>query len=188
MARVSGRAHAGIAMRASWWASIRPLALGATRKIVQDVTSTSPGTGITEWERYREPLHATLKRTIGIALVGGAVLSRRWGGLAWLPLATVVMLWPTLGGHFLELWFLNWLRPRLPRERGTQIAARVTVWFLGGVVLWFAMQLTVAVTTGKPLAPRAPWWAGGVAFIGVELVAHLMLLLRGLSSVYDGRG
>ena len=152
------------------------------------MTSTSPGTGTTRWEPYREPPRATLTRTIGLALVGGAILSRRWGGLAWWPLATVVMLWPTLGGHFLELWYLNWFRPRSPRDRATQIVARVTTWFLGGMVLWFAMQLTVAVTTGSWLAPRAPWWIGGVAFIGVELVAHLVFLLRRRPSFYDGRG
>jgi len=152
------------------------------------VTSTAPGPGITEWEPFREPLRATLTRTIGIAIVGGAILSRRWGGLAWWPLASVVMLWPTLGGHFLELWYLNWLRPRLPRDRGVQITARVTTWFLGGVVLWLAMQLTVAVTTGSPLARRAPWWLGGIAFIGIELVAQLALRLRGRPNFYDGQG
>ena len=152
------------------------------------MTSTSPDTVTTAWQPFREPLRATLTRTIGIALVGGAVLSRRWGGLAWWPLASVVVLWPSLGGHMLEIWFLNWLRPRLPHARGVQIAARLTTWFLGGVLLWFAMQLTVAITTGAPLAPRAAWWMGGVAFIGIELVAQLTLQLRGRPSFYDGRG
>ncbi len=37
--------------------------------------------------------------------------------------------------------------------------------------------------------PRWPaWWLGGLAFIGIELVAHLALLLRGRPSFYDGRG
>jgi hypothetical protein len=152
------------------------------------VTSTSPGTIPTEWEPFREPRRATLTRTVGLALVGGALLSRRWGGLAWWPLASVVMLWPTLGGHFLEIWYLNWLRPRLPRDRGVQIAARVTTWFLGGVVLWFAMRLTVAMITGERIAPRAAWWMGGVAFIGIELVAQLGLQLRGRPSFYNARG
>jgi hypothetical protein len=152
------------------------------------VNSTSPGPDTAEWTPFREPLRATLTRTIGIALVGGAILSRRWGGLAWWPMASVVMLWPTVGGHVVELWYLNWLRPRLPRHRGVQAAARVTTWFLGGVVLWFAMQLTVAMITGSPLAPRTPWWAGGIALIGIEVVAHLVLRLLGRRSFYDGRG
>ena len=37
------------------------------------------------------------------------------------------MLWPSLGGHWVELWFLNWLRPRLPVARGAQIVTRLGV-------------------------------------------------------------
>ena len=173
-------------MRVAQSESIRPLALGATRKIVQVVTTTAPS--IAEWQPFREPLRATLTRTIGIALVGGFLLSLGRGGIARWPVATVVMLWPALGGHFLELWFLNWLRPRLPRERGVQVVARVVLWFLGGVVFVFAMWLTAGVLTGQMPAVRPAGWNGGLAFIGIELVAQLVLHLRGLPSFYDGRG
>ena len=168
-------------------ASIRPLAPGATRKIVQEVTSTAQSP-ISEWQPFREPLRATLTRTIGIALVAGALFAPRWGGMARWPLASLVMLWPALGGHFLELWFLNWLRPRLPRDRAVQIAARVGLWFIGGVVFAVAMWLTAGALTGRQPAARPVWWLGGLAFIGIELVAQLVLHLRGQPSFYDGRG
>jgi hypothetical protein len=168
--------------------SIRPLAPGATRKIVHVVTSTAQSP-ITEWQPFREPLRATLTRTIGIALVGGALLALRWGGMARWPVASVMVLWPALGGHFLELWFLNWLRPRLPRQRGAQIAARIVVWFLGGVVFALAMWLTAgALTGGPPPSARPVWWIGGLVFIGIELVAQLVLRLLGRPSFYDGKG
>jgi hypothetical protein len=173
-------------MRVAQRESIRPLALGATRKIVQVVNRTAQ-TPLAEWQPFREPPRATLTRTIGIALVGGAVLALRWGGLARWPVASAMVLWPALGGHFLELWFLNWLRPRLPRNRGAQIAARVGLWFLGGVVFALAMWLTAATLTGQQPATRAVWWIGGLAFIGIELVAQLVLHLRGLPNFYDGR-
>jgi len=32
------------------------------------------------------------------------------------------------------------------------------------------------------------WWLGGLAFIGIELTVHLLLLLRGRPSFYNGRG
>jgi hypothetical protein len=32
------------------------------------------------------------------------------------------------------------------------------------------------------------WWVGGVAFIGIELVVHLALQVRGRPSFYNGRG
>lgn len=169
-------------------ASIPPLARGATRKIVQDVPTSPTPLAATEWQPFREPLRATLTRTLGIAIVVGALFAHRWGGLSRWPAASVVMLWPTLCGHFLELWFLNWLRPRLPRDRGVQTGARLALWFVGGVLLLAAMRFTSTTLTGvRPIARVAPW-IGGVAFIFIELVVHLAARLRGMRSVYDGRG
>ena len=169
-------------------ASISPLARGATRKIVQDVTTPPTPIAATEWEPFHEPLRATLTRTLAIAIVLGGLIAPRLGGLSRWPAASVVMLWPTLGGHFLELWFLNWLRPRLPRSHGVQVAARLLLWFVGGALFVVAMRLTAAALIGnRPVARVAPW-IGGLAFIGIELAVHLAARLRGMRSFYDGRG
>lgn len=146
---------------------------------------------MTEWQPFREPLQRTLLRTVAIAVVAGGVLTVWRGGLSRWPAATVVMLWPSFGGHWLELWFLNWLRPRLPERRSLQLAARLATWFVGGVVLASGMWLTAAVLHSmRP--PRATWWLlaafAGLGFIGVELMAHVGLRLRGRPSVLDGRG
>jgi hypothetical protein len=138
---------------------------------------------------YREPLRATLLRNGTIALAAGALAA--WlsgGGLARWPLVSVVMLWPSFGGHWVEIFFLNWLRPRLPEARAVQAAARVIVWFVSGVVLFYLMCLTAQALD---VLQRSAWpalWLGGVGFIGVELVAHVGLALRGKPTVYDGRG
>jgi len=127
-----------------------------------------------------------------IAIVVGAVLARFRGGLARWPLDTLLVLWPSLGGHWVEVWFLNWLRPRLSIARSVQVAARVGVWFVGGIGLAIAMGLTAMALSGfRPAHWPAwwhPWWLAGVAFIGIELVAHLVLQLRGRPSFYNGRG
>ncbi len=95
------------------------------------------------WQPYREPLRTTLVRTATIAVVLGALLARlSGGGLSRWPLTTLLMLWPSFGGHWVELWFLNWLRPRLSVGRAVQVAARVGVWFVGGTVLALGMGLT----------------------------------------------
>jgi hypothetical protein len=97
-------------------------------------------------------------------------------------------LWPSFGGHWVEIWFLNWLRPRLPIARTAQTAARIVVWFVCGSALALGMGVTATALTGFS-RPRWPaWWLGGLAFIGVELVAHLFLQLRSRSSFYNGRG
>lgn len=142
---------------------------------------------------YREPLRATLLRTGTIALVIGAVLARPWsgpGGLARWPAATLLSLWPAFGGHWLELFFLNWLRPRLPASRVTQVVARLATWFVGGAILTLGMILTSMALPG-PRPSRSPllWMGlGGLAFIPIELTAHLVLQLRGRPSFFNGRG
>jgi len=140
------------------------------------------------WQPYKEPLRITLARTGTIALVVGAVLARWLGGLAHWPLATLLVLWPSFGGHLVELWFLNWLRPRLPVARAVQVGIRVVVWFIGGTGLALGMRLTAIVLAGFRSAHWPAWWLGGLAFIGIELAAHLVLRLRGRPSFYDGRG
>ena len=130
-------------------------------------------------------------RTCTIALVVGAVLACWRGGLARWPATTLLVLWPAFGGHWVELWFLNWLRPRLPMARAVQIGARVGVWFVGGTGLALGMGLTALVLGLHPARSSAwgpAWWLGGWAFIGIELVAHLVLQLRGCPSFYNGRG
>ena len=146
------------------------------------------------WQPYREPLRVTLARTGAIALGVGAVLAGvSGGGLRRWPAAALLALWPALGGHYLELWFLNWLRPRLPAGRAVQLAARVAVWFVGGALLALGMALTAMALPGfRPvrwLSPPAQiWWVGGLGFIAIELIAHLVLQLRGRPSFYNGRG
>jgi len=140
------------------------------------------------WQPYREPIVRTLVRTITIALVVGAVLSLRRGGLYRWPLATLLVLWPSFGGHWVELWFLNWLRPRIPIARAVQVAARVGVWFVGGIGLGFGVVMTARLLAGWRPAHWPACWLAGVAFIGVELLVHLFLQLGGRASFYNGRG
>lgn len=143
---------------------------------------------MTDWQPYREPLRTTLTRTLTIALVAGAVLARLMGGISRWPVMSLVMLWPSFGGHWVELWFLNWLRPRIPGSRGVQIFARLVVWFGGGVLLATGMYLTAMALAQFPPRRWPAWWIGGLAFIGVELVAQLALQLRGRPSFYNARG
>jgi hypothetical protein len=146
-----------------------------------------------QWQPYREPLYSTILRTGVIAIVAGAALTRLQGGPGrWLT-ATLLVIWPSFGGHWVEVWFLNRLRPRLSIARGVQIAARVGLWFVGGIVLAIGMNLTAMGLTAMESVGFRPvrWpalWLGGPAFIGIELLVHLVLQLRGRPSFYNGRG
>ena len=137
---------------------------------------------------YREPMRVTLRRTVGIALVAGGVIAVSLGRpRAWL-LVAVLALWPSFGGHWVEMLFLNWLRPRLPRARVPQIAARLMLWFVAGVALGFGVLFTMRLLPLMLPARTLPWWVGGVGFVTVELVAHLALSIRNRPSFYRGDG
>ena len=79
------------------------------------------------WEPVREPLGVTLRRTVSVALGVGLVLSLVRGRLLMWSLASLIVLWFSLGGHWVEIWFLNWLRPRLPEARAAQVGVRFVV-------------------------------------------------------------
>ncbi|HEX7941365.1 MAG TPA: hypothetical protein VF488_06145, partial [Gemmatimonadaceae bacterium] len=138
--------------------------------------------------REREPLRVTLTRTVAIAAIAGAVLASRWGGISRWPLTSVVMLWPSLGGHYVELAYLDVVRPRLSGSRAVQVLARIAVWFIGGALMLVGMRFTALALHAPRHLPLSAWWIGGLVFIGVELVAHLALHARGRPSFYTGRG
>ena len=138
------------------------------------------------WEPYRESITATLARTIALAALAGAIIAWR-SPVAW-PIAFVLALWPSFGGHWIELAFLNGLRPRLPGARGVQIAARIAAWCAGGIALGLGALATARLFPSTRGMRLFPWWMGAPVFVGVELVAHVGLALRGRANFYDGRG
>ncbi len=148
-----------------------------------------PEVTTTRFHPYRESLNATLRRTVLIAAALGALIafSPRGGGWRGWPAGAVIALWPALGGHFVELLFLNVLRPKLAPSRGVQVMARVLVWFIGGCILAVGMLATARLLHRPFPLQGETWWIAGIAFIGVELVAHVGMQLAGRGSFYDGR-
>ena len=143
---------------------------------------------MTDYTVFREPLRVTLTRTLTIAAVAATVAAFWLGGVQRWPVLFVLMLWPSFGGHWVELAFLNGLRPRLPASPGLRRVVRVLVWFGGGIVLALGARLTAALLLPRPPAAWLPWTVAGLGFVAVELVAHAGLRARGRPSFYDGAG
>jgi len=141
-----------------------------------------------DWQPYREPIRVTLIRTVSIALVAGAAVALPMGGVRLWPAVSLLMLWPAFGGHWIDLLFLNGLRPHLPANRLIQLLSRLLVWFVGGVALAIGVQLTAKALFDHPRLFSLTWATAGAAFIGIELVAHAALHLRGRPSFYNGLG
>ena len=128
-----------------------------------------------------EAIRTTLARTVTIAVIGGALLARWMVGLAAWPVAALLVFWISFGGHWVEVFFLNCVRPRLA-------GLRILVWFIGGIGLFFGMRITAMAFASHMYGRWPPWWTGGLAFIGIELAVHLALQLFGRPSFYNGRG
>jgi len=141
----------------------------------------------TGWPRFEEPFGRALVRNVALAAVVGAVLALQRHDLGLLLPLAALALWFSLGGHYIELAFLNGLRVRIPQARLTQVAVRLLVWFSGGVLLYGSMAAT-ARALPIPAPPLGLWWCGGFLLIGVELAVHAVLAMRGLPNFYNGRG
>src|SRR6266545_3178778 len=87
--------------------------------------------------------------------------------------------------HWVELFFLNWLRPRLPAERWAQIGGRLLVWIVGGTVLMVGARFT-ALSLGIPALRVPPWALGGPIFVGVELFVHALSQVRAQPNFFNG--
>ncbi len=139
------------------------------------------------WFRFEEPFRRTLARNIIVAAVVGIVFAFQRHDLKLLLPVTTLAMWFSLGGHYVELAFLKGVRARIPQDHLTQGLVRLLVWSCGGAVLYACVSATArALDIGSP--PLRLWWYGSVLFIGVELVVHAMLAIRGLPNFYDGRG
>jgi len=98
------------------------------------------------WKDWRN-----LARTVAIAVVVSAALAWRWGRWTHWPTLALLILWPSLGGHYVDLLFLNYLRPRVPATRGVQLGMRGVVWFLGGVGLAVGMWGTAMLVGSRAM-------------------------------------
>ena len=141
----------------------------------------------TSADQFEEPLWRTLTRNVALAAGVGVVFALQRHQLRLLLPIAALALWFSLGGHYVELAFLNGLRARIPEGRLTQVGLRLVVWFAGGVVLYALMAVSArALPLEAP--PLRMWWYGGLLLIVLELAVHGLMAMRGKPSVYTGRG
>jgi hypothetical protein len=138
-------------------------------------------------ERFSEPLRNTVLRTGSIAVAIGLGVGLYLRRPAAVPVATIVALWFTLGGHVAELLFRNGLGAKLGSDVPAYLLARVVYWFAAGSALFAVAWATLGMLSDRPRPPW-PWWIGGTGFVVAELLVHLGMRWRGEPSVYDGRG
>jgi len=160
-----------------------------------------PKTDPSRFDLYRESLATTITRTGLIALVLGSIgtvarLGRvpssgmEWYG--WLVLVLFVS-WISFGGHWVELFYLNFLRPRIARlHDGLLILVRVAIWLVGGAILFLGAVTTRSLLSSGdwPTDPQVQGAVlyGGPMFVVIELVVHLIAVAIGRPSFWNLRG
>jgi len=137
--------------------------------------------------RVEEPFRRALLRNVTIAAGVGLVFALLRRDSRELVPVTILALWFSLGGHYVELVFLNGVRNWLPAHRLTHVLVRLAVWWCAGVILSACMRATAQLFS-LHAPPLWPWWFGGLSFIGIELAVHAALAARNRASFYDGRG
>lgn len=140
---------------------------------------------------YREPWPATCIRTFAIAFFIATAMTLvipRTGGYARFWLATyAAVLWFPLGGHYVELIYLNGLRMRWGWIHRRRTVTRIVWWFLGGLPLGVGCWWTFAAFGYEP-GFELPFWWGMPFFVLAEVVVHGVLALRGSPNFWNGRG
>ena len=149
-----------------------------------DQPQQSPGPA---WPRFQEPVRRTLTRNLAIAGVIAAGWALATGRPRLVFPLVILASWFSLGGHYVEVAFLNGLRPRIAPRRVVQVVVRVLVWMASGILLYLCMVATAHLLPFRPPALRL-WWYGAVLLIGIELLAHAALAIRGRPNFYNGRG
>jgi hypothetical protein len=135
--------------------------------------------------RRHEPFSRTFARNVAIAVGIGIVAALVRRAPAFGARIGVLALWFSLGGHYVEVLFLNEVRPRIPSGLPPQRLARVVFWFVGGALLYSCMAATARLLAMRALHFDA-WWLGALGFIAVELVVHAVLALRRVPNFYRG--
>jgi hypothetical protein len=150
---------------------------------------------------FHESLLATVVRTGSIAIIVASIVtvirlhhapisSVQWHN--WLALAVFVG-WITFGGHWVEIAYLNGLRPKIaPWSDAALVCVRLAIWLAGGAILFLCaiVSLRLLIASELPDSPHAfkALLQGGPIFVVVELCAHTFLLLTRRPSFWNFRG
>jgi len=90
-----------------------------------------------------------------------------------------------LGGHWLELVFINRIKFALPKNILLLYFIRIVYWFLCSIPLFLMANLITNLFSYKAGVP-GHWWTFGFLYIGIQLLMHIIMHIRFKKSFYNG--
>lgn len=143
-------------------------------------------------EKFKEAFSKTLIRTVITATIIAAILffAHAFPSGDQTKLNLLIMIWLmvyiiVLGGHLLELIFINYLKFVLPKNIILLYVIRIAYWFLCAIPLIFGAGLIHNLFVHKN-GPMVYDYTFGVFYIGIELFMHAMMQIRFRKSFYNG--
>ena len=89
------------------------------------------------------------------------------------------------GGHWPELWFINYLKFRLPHRVLVLYPVRILFWYAIGVILTFLSRFVVILISGSDHG-IGRWWEYAAIYVIIELIMHMFLQLVKKKSFWNG--
>ncbi len=139
-----------------------------------------------KFEEIDEPLRVTLSRTLTIAVVVGVVASFATHNIRMGFAIGLGALWPSVGGHWIELLWLNLIRKRLKPKVPILVALRLIYWWAWGFVIIFPAFYTIHVIAPS-LPPMPSPLLGGFGFLFVEMLLHGIFAMNHRPNAFDAR-
>jgi hypothetical protein len=143
-------------------------------------------------EKNNEPLIKTVIRTILTATIIAGILYLAhvfpYDGKSKLTLFAMIWLVVfciVIGGHWLELLFINSIKFALPKNILLLYFTRIVYWFLCAVPLFFCTNFIMHVFLYDGLR-LSHWFTFGIFYIGIELLMHAIMQIRYKKSFYNG--
>ncbi len=100
------------------------------------------------------------------------------------------IIWPAIfcivfGGHWLELFFVNYLKFVLPQNIFLLYIVRIGYWFLCSIPLFLLASFVIQLLTNDQ-KQLGHWWAFGFLYIGIEMLMYGIMQVRSKKSFYNG--
>ena len=143
-------------------------------------------------EKFYEPLWRTILRTSVTATILTVIFyfgdifqeqeanKMRVFGIGWMSIMCL-----TFGGHWIELFFINYIKFLLPKKLYVMYGARIIFWYASALLLFFASQCVHNSLTGKNES-AGNLWIFGFIYILIEMIMHGIIHVQIKKSFWNG--